>query len=86
MTRKLRLEKDEAPRILLAGKPDYERCDNKISTSKYSLATFIPAVRRDNTFYLDIVPKATCGFVDDDGHRHNPTILLKEGTRSRSSK
>lgn len=44
MTGKHKAEKDEGPRILLAGRPDLERCDNKISTSKYSLLSFIPVV------------------------------------------
>jgi len=41
MTHK-RKQEDESPRILLAGRPDHERCDNKISTSKYSFISFLP--------------------------------------------
>ncbi len=35
---------DNEDRVLVAGRPDLERCDNKISTAKYSLLTFLPVV------------------------------------------
>jgi hypothetical protein len=35
---------EDGDRILLAGRPDLERCNNKISTSKYTLALFLPVV------------------------------------------
>jgi len=51
-------EKDEDDRVLLAGKPDYERCDNKICTSKYTLLSFLPVAvleqfrRTANLYFL----------------------------------
>ena len=39
-----RHQAEDGDRILLAGRPDLERCDNKISTSKYTLALFLPVV------------------------------------------
>eukprot|EP00538_Stauroneis_constricta_P006052 CAMPEP_0119547482 /NCGR_PEP_ID=MMETSP1352-20130426/1593_1 /TAXON_ID=265584 /ORGANISM="Stauroneis constricta, Strain CCMP1120" /LENGTH=1822 /DNA_ID=CAMNT_0007592425 /DNA_START=311 /DNA_END=5779 /DNA_ORIENTATION=+ len=33
---------DDRDRVLLAGKPDYDRCNNRITTSKYTLLSFIP--------------------------------------------
>lgn len=38
-------------RTLVVGKPNLERCDNKISTSKYTLLTFLPIV---STFGLGL--------------------------------
>jgi Ni,Fe-hydrogenase I cytochrome b subunit len=35
----------EPDRILLTGKPDYERCDNKVVSARYTLVTFFPVVR-----------------------------------------
>lgn len=34
----------EPDRVLILGKPDYERCDNQVVTSRYTLLTFIPVV------------------------------------------
>ena len=48
MSLKQRKKKDkkEPDRILIAGKPDYERCDNKVVSARYSLLTFLPVVRK----------------------------------------
>ena len=39
----------ETQRIIVAGRPDHDRCDNMISTSKYNLFTFLPIVRTFST-------------------------------------
>ena len=36
---------DDSDRKLVAGRPDLERCDNKISTAKYTPLNFLPIVR-----------------------------------------
>lgn len=36
---------EETQRIICVGRPDDDRCDNKISTSKYNILTFLPVVR-----------------------------------------
>lgn len=33
---------DEGDRVLVAGRPDFNRCDNMITTSKYTIYTFLP--------------------------------------------
>jgi hypothetical protein len=38
---------DEGDRVLLAGKPDYDRCDNMITTSRYTPWNFLFVVRTD---------------------------------------
>jgi len=53
---KIKQEKDkkgkkevrEPDRILIPGKPDFERCNNKIKTARYSALTFLPVVRQAN--------------------------------------
>jgi hypothetical protein len=40
---------EETMRAIVAGRPDLDFCDNTISTSKYTLITFLPIVR---TFLL----------------------------------
>jgi hypothetical protein len=35
---------DEGERVLVAGRPNYNRCDNMIVTSKYTLWSFLPVV------------------------------------------
>jgi hypothetical protein len=40
---------DEGDRVLLAGKPNYDRCDNMITTSRYTTWNFLPVVRRPST-------------------------------------
>lgn len=40
---------DEGDRVLLAGKPDYDRCDNMITTSRYTPWNFLFLVRRPST-------------------------------------
>ena len=43
--KKNKVKKVEPDRILIAGKPDYEQCDNKVVSARYSLLTFLPVVR-----------------------------------------
>ena len=35
---------DMSERLLLAGRPDFERCDNNVVTAKYTALTFLPMV------------------------------------------
>lgn len=35
---------DDGDRVLVAGRPDYNRCDNMITTSKYTVWNFFPIV------------------------------------------
>jgi hypothetical protein len=35
----------EADRVLLAGKPNLDRCDNKVVSARYTLYNFLPVVR-----------------------------------------
>lgn len=37
-------EVETADRILVAGQPEYERCNNMVTTSKYTLMSFLPVV------------------------------------------
>ena len=46
-----RKDKKEPDRILIAGKPDYEQCDNKVVSARYSLLTFLPVVRKSYSEY-----------------------------------
>ena len=39
-------DKKEPDRVLVAGQPDYEQCDNKVISARYSLLTFLPVVRK----------------------------------------
>lgn len=32
----------EADRVLVAGRPDYERCDNVVVSARYTLYNFLP--------------------------------------------
>jgi len=36
---------EKADRLLIPGRPDYERCDNKVVSSRYTFYNFIPIVR-----------------------------------------
>ena len=36
---------EDGDRVLVAGRPDYNRCDNMITTYKYTVWTFLPIVR-----------------------------------------
>ena len=38
-------EVEEKDRILIAGRPNYNRTNNMVRTSKYTALTFIPIVR-----------------------------------------
>lgn len=40
------IREDGSDRVLVAGRPDLNRCDNMITTSKYTPASFLPLVRR----------------------------------------
>ena len=35
---------EETERILVAGRPDYSRCDNTVITAKFTAWTFLPLV------------------------------------------
>lgn len=35
----------EPDRVLLPGKPDFERCDNKVVSARYTIYNFLPVVR-----------------------------------------
>ena len=37
-------EEDGSNRLLMAGQPDYTRCDNTLITSKYTILNFLPIV------------------------------------------
>jgi hypothetical protein len=37
-------EREERERVLMAGRPNYYRCDNKIITAKYTVWNFLPIV------------------------------------------
>ena len=37
-------KEEEGDRTLVAGRPDEEQCDNKVTTSKYTVISFIPVV------------------------------------------
>lgn len=50
-TKKKDVPPEETQRIIVVGRPDYERCDNKISTSKYNVFTFLPIVRTFVPFF-----------------------------------
>jgi len=43
--KKKKLKPREPDRVLVLGKPDYERCDNKVITSRYTIVSFLPVVR-----------------------------------------
>ena len=36
---------EETERVLTAGRPNFDRCDNKIITAKYTALSFLPMVR-----------------------------------------
>ncbi len=35
----------EPDRVLVPGRPDLERCDNKVVSARYTAVTFLPVVR-----------------------------------------
>ena len=43
---------EETERVLTAGRPNFDRCDNKIITAKYTALSFLPMVR-GNKYALD---------------------------------
>ena len=56
-----KLQHDDGDRVLVAGRPDLNRCDNMITTSKYSVWSFLPIVREIAAIY--------------DNHRHSVAVL-----------
>lgn len=38
-------KKKEPDRVLIPGKPDFEQCDNRVISARYSALTFVPVVR-----------------------------------------
>jgi hypothetical protein len=38
-------EPETLERILIAGKANFERCDNKVKSARYTMLTFFPKVR-----------------------------------------
>ena len=44
MTTRIIKEEDGTDRVLIAGLPDYTRCDNTLITSKYTILNFLPLV------------------------------------------
>lgn len=41
-------EPHQRDRVLVVGRPNYERCDNTIITARYTLLTFLPVVSVDS--------------------------------------
>jgi hypothetical protein len=37
----------EPDRVLIPGRPDLERCDNKVVSARYNVVTFFPVVRKE---------------------------------------
>jgi hypothetical protein len=35
----------EPDRVLICGRPDFDRCDNQVTTARYTALTFLPVVR-----------------------------------------
>ena len=65
-TRKLQ-EEDGTDRVLVAGLPDYTRCDNTLITSKYTPWNFLPLVRSlfVSCFLFVVVVVVVDGMEDD---------------------
>jgi hypothetical protein len=38
----------EPDRVLIPGRPDLDRCDNKVVSARYTAVTFLPVVRTEN--------------------------------------
>jgi hypothetical protein len=43
----------EPDRVLIPGKPDLERCDNKVVSARYNVVTFLPVVRKESGDFCD---------------------------------
>ena len=62
---------DEGDRVLIAGRPDYTRCDNMITTSKYTWLTFFPIAiseqfrRFANLYFLCVGTIMAIGYYTD---------------------
>jgi len=74
----------EPDRILLPGKPDLERCDNKVVSARYTIYNFIPVVsdqskterRRTTNTVMSAATKVILFYlfeVDDLGHSTVPS-------------
>jgi hypothetical protein len=60
-------DKKKVPdRVLLAGKPDYERCDNKVLSARYTPLNFFPVVSRCGLWYSSGY-SCRCLFLIDQG-------------------
>jgi hypothetical protein len=44
MTAKVAETEPEADRLLVLGRPDYDRCDNKVVSARYTFYNFLPVV------------------------------------------
>jgi hypothetical protein len=44
MTAKVAETEPEADRLLVLGRPDYDRCDNKVVSARYTIYNFLPVV------------------------------------------
>lgn len=58
-------EEDGTDRVLVAGLPDYTRCDNTLITSKYTPWNFLPLVR--SFILIRFVRSVAVGVVVVDG-------------------
>ena len=56
MTTRIIKEEDGTDRVLIAGLPDYTRCDNTLITSKYTILNFLPLVSYVTFFTLFAFP------------------------------
>ena len=56
---------DDGDRKLVAGRPDLERCDNKISTSKYTVLNFFPIVSMVRQKMNNLVMARTQSLIGD---------------------
>ena len=51
-------------RVLIPGRPDLERCDNKVVSARYTAVTFLPVVRRETVIYITL--ERSNGTVDSE--------------------
>jgi hypothetical protein len=45
----------EPDRVLIAGKPDLDRCDNKVISARYTALNFLPVVSRLVADWMDTI-------------------------------
>jgi glycine cleavage system protein P-like pyridoxal-binding family len=80
---------DEGDRELVVGRPDLTRCDNMITTSKYTVWTFLPLVRGSCTMVhaasadRQILAHGVVGFVQpfSIGDKHTTLKRVVYGLR-----